>query len=340
MIHCPYCGSEMSDDATHCPQCLSLLVEEMDRKVGTIPRWAHPFTVLFMVVLMSAGLLAVNLSLGRDEAKKAGHAAKPGVAEAGSRGTAPAKKPGESPGSVPEKPGGEEVQVEQDEYVQLLDYENTINGILDQAESFDRELRDMSTSKEKSNIGKFGEKLRQFQYLTTKTRNIEPPARIRRAHTRLANSFAIRQRGYRNMMLYMQSGEMNRIQKARDDLATAEKQERIALEEIENLIERLAPPPPEPEPPPEEEPLVPLDEGPAEEEAPEEPAPAEEELSPVEGSTLQAGDTLYIEEGDTVYLEEGETLYPDEGSTLYPGEEGTYDEYYPEDYPPEEEMPY
>ena len=53
----------MGDDAQSCPRCKSLMVSGggADPHAGSLPRWLHPLVALVVLVLASAGLLAIDL---------------------------------------------------------------------------------------------------------------------------------------------------------------------------------------------------------------------------------------------------------------------------------------
>ncbi len=353
MIHCPYCGSEMPDDARSCPACKSMLVEGGDRRGSDFPRIFHPLAAAIAVILLSGGLLALSLGGSKNGGKSARNAPVEGE-----------NQPGPPPGAQRERETsdrrGEPANTASDniipasEYEQLKEYGDQAAAILEKAKPIHQEIMRAVTRNEKLGIPAITEKLREFQQLTSMMRSLKPPGRARRAHTRLANSLAIRQRGYRNMMVYLESGDIQRLDRGRSDMEVAEQNASEGLAEIEEMIETLEPERPEPEP----EVSAPVAEPEPEPEASDESRVGadglteKERLELMERRRREAQERRNRRAGITPdrkprpeneYLPEeplpGETLYPEDGETVYPPEDDA--DYLPPEYDvyPEDEEP-
>jgi len=328
MIHCPYCGSPTDDAARSCPRCKSILVEETEEGKKPFPRLLHPFAALIVVVLLSGVLLAVHLASGRPEERPAKRpperaAERPARPKAPRRGRTQTVPPAVDAAEALES-GADDMESAREEYAAMLGYEEKVKAYMEEAGKLDKELRGLQGSEGKGSSKQFGERLREFQSLTSRMRNLVPPSSARRAHTRLANSFAIRQRAYRSLMAYMKKGDVGKLDQARRDLETAKQEEDKALSEIAGLLEKLEPPPP---PERAEESAPQAEAGDTSDEA---PGSTQPEAPPLGGGTVHPdeGATVYPGDGSTVYPGEGTTVYPGDGSTAYP-EEGPYYETYP-----------
>jgi len=350
MIHCPYCNSEMSDDARFCPRCKSILIAEAEKyQPKPLPRWFHPLTAFIVLALASAGLLATSIIGGSGPKPEK---QKPDFVEAEKKPRRTRGKPKAPETETP--PRQAKADSKNEDYSLASEYLNKVEEILGQADELGLELNKLGESKDTSKIGAMSEKIRVFQDLTRNMTDLKPPKALQRTHTRIASALRVRNRGYRNLMVYMQQGDLKRLDRGRRDLESADKSMKLALEQIKDQVEMLAPPPPPP--PPEEPPAASGEEEPGPGETVIAPEPEEEdstpetqevidEVEPEEGGTEfveeilpEEGATAPLEEGEEVYPEEGEEIYPEEGEEVYPDEGG---EEYPEEgeeiYPEEEE---
>jgi len=357
MIHCPYCGSEMQDTARACPQCRSLMVENIDSKKKEFPKALHPLTVLAVIVILSITLAAIDLTSGRPGPKKE----KGGMAA----GMPPGEEMPESaeervPRNAEEKGVQEASGVEPSAelYTELMDYEAAVSAIITEADSLVKRFRDLVKENDGKKAGELTMMLKEFQVLTSRVRSLSYPEPVRRSHTRLANSFAIRQRGLKNMLLYVESGDVQRLDRGRRDLETADSQKDMAMREISAAVESYKPPESElqpPAPPPEE---------PETTTAPQEGGTAEVNAEERESESLidrmrrqpreprerrerpdrrdRDRDRPERDRGnrlpppapaDDTWVEDPEYYPPEGGDTVYYEDDGTYveDEYYPEE---------
>lgn len=343
MIHCPYCGSEMTDDAKACPRCKSMLVEPAGGGPRRLPGYLHPFAAVAAVLALSAGLLAISLVWKNQGGPKPG----PGPADQAQGEAMTAPEAGAVPGDMetppPEADAGDEETVSSEDYDLLVEYENKVKEILSQADNLNREMNAILNAKDNSREAEFNEKLKSFQMLTNSVRNINPPAQMRRVHSRLANGLALRQRGQRNMLLFFQSGDMQRVERGRKDLERADQQLGEVGSEMARIMSGMEPPAPA-----------------LEEVSPGMTAEPAGEVSPAEGGTQPSGKEAGTgREGgpaveppagaagaeggpgpvDEEYLEEGDSLVPEDGGT-FEGDELYPDEGVEEPYPGQEEAPY
>lgn len=347
MIHCPYCGSQMPDEAKFCPHCMSLLVSEVQKyQPKPLPLWLHPVTAFIILALVSTGLFAAGI-IGKSgpepEEKKVILAAK----EKKRADPAPGKPSSGKARDKSRKGRRNQDRIQnssnEDKYSEVVKYLASVNEILEKTDALGVEIDKLRLSNDKKNIPGVGEKLRRLQTLTRKITNLKSPKSLQRTHTRLASSFRVRQRGYKSLMVYMQQGDLKRLDRGRKDLETAEKTKNQSLEQIKDMVEKLTPPPPEkiPDVMEEEKPSPAETEAPPEtdkkEQPPAGPGEVEGEVDTEAGGTEDAQDLL-PEEGETALEEDGETIYPEDAETIYPEDE---DEPYPEerdeDYPDEED---
>jgi len=362
MIHCPYCDAPMDDAAKACPRCRSLMVA--DQKFGGarhFPTWLHPAASLAVILVISIGLIALGWDSGGDEKDDAvrerrvvkdrpvrSGADRPPVPEEErenkERRTARLTRTRLDPESGTTAPGesrrrgrGEfrergPVIRKQDNYEKLIEYENSITPILAAIGQLSGGMDEIFSGNDKSKVAEFSERMRKMQFETQKMRGIKPPPILSRVHNQLANSLGIQRRGYRHLLLYLQEGEVDKLDLARKDHETARRKRAQALADLAGFKQRLKPPP-EPEPPPAPEPAV-GDSGALPETAAETrrarrsrrlrgPIKEAPEIAPevVDADSAEEYDPFL--EGDEVEIEDGDTGY-------YEGEEG--DEILDEEY--------
>lgn len=328
MIHCPYCDKEMEDDARFCPGCRSLLVQKENRQ-KPFPRILHPTAALAAIAIISAVLIAATLL------QKPGH---------GAAGNAPAgQNPGEAgtltsppPDAASPQPNGrtdqyraESVQdrrikagqQSQQEYADVQAYEQKVQGLLEQVNALAAEMDKLAADIQNPNLSAMSAKLKELQEQTKKMRSIMPPRSLQRTHTRLANSFAMSQRGYQNLMAYMQSGQINRLDAGRKDLENARQMKKRALDEIVAIREDLKTKAAQ-QPPPSEESAAPPVEEPSQ--PPQEQPPAQPEIqppprvAPPQGEQPPETGPGGPENGNSVVPENGESVAPASGDSAAP----------------------
>lgn len=297
----------MGDDSQSCPRCKSLMVSGGggDSHPGALPRWLHPLAVLVVLILASAGLLAIDLkpwggssSPSRVDPVTSGEVTMPGPEEGGPdlgrvEPSGAVEVPATDPGA--------------DLYKQVNDYVAGVQDALAQADAIAAELDRLAKQDNANQAGAMRDKLAQLQHFTNQLRSMVPPEALNSAHTRLSNSLALRSRAYRSLSMFAKSGDTKRLDRATRDLETAQQTKQEAMNEIiayRDKIPAPAAPPAEPEPTPEPTP---------------EPAPPQPQLPPP-GIEPQPGLTQDAPPDDGVGAEEGEAV-EDGGSISPEGEE-------------------
>jgi hypothetical protein len=321
MIHCPYCGAEMEDDSQSCHRCRSLLVSgEAAPRTAPLPRWIHPLAVLAFLIVSSVGLLAVSLKPWSREASAEGIVGDP---LPGGAPTAAAGNPNQPPAGAL-APGATEAPAGDDLYTKVNDYVSAIQDAQAQADQLAGELDRMYKKGDKTQLAAMRDKLNQLQPIVNKVRALSPPEALAQAHIRLSNSMAVRQRAYRNLSMYLQSGDMNRLDRGRKDLETAEQSQAEAMAEILAYRDKIPAPPPPPAP----EPAAPAEPPPPAPAAPNPPvlppptleppldplSPVPEDVAPAEGASAADGGSVAPAAGGTTEGGAEVPLVPDDGS--------------------------
>jgi predicted nucleic acid-binding Zn ribbon protein len=284
MIHCPYCGTELRDESESCSNCGSFLVEGK-RKSNNFPKALHPVSAMIVVIVLSAVLVGVSIS-DSDKNKESTLSAVP-VKESKEMETSSPKekkpldkKRAERNRPVPpekrnRRPKHERIQPNdviepiKIDYNEGMEYYSSLKEILDEFDLIAVDLDELRESEDKANVPKMGEKIRQLQSNTQRIRQMQVPEVLKNSHNKVRNSLAVKQRGYRNFMVYKQSGDMQKLDRAKKDLETSNLKRVKGMKEIDDYISSLVPPPKVDPPKPKEE----------KEKQPEKPEAIEEEIN-------------------------------------------------------------
>lgn len=304
MIQCPYCSAEMGDEAASCPKCLSLLIESgEERKSFPLPRLLHPRVAMVFVSVLAVGLIGLVYRT-RIETWIFHSPGKTSLRAGPAAGDTASVAPGSEKTSA--GPAAAD-QSKEELYNQIAEYENAVLELLKQADGLAQDLDKFRSSNDKKNVAPMGQKLSEFQGLLSKIRSLTPVAPLARTHTSLSNSFALRQRGYREMMVYLQSGDLARLNSGQNDLSTADKYRKQALDDIKRIKERYAPPP---APTPTPQPAATAAETPAPGPEPTAPKPGATAAEPAAGATAKEGQTTEPAPGATATVQPADSVSP------------------------------
>jgi predicted nucleic acid-binding Zn ribbon protein len=340
MISCPYCGKEIPEDTTYCEHCRSMLItrdeaEEQGGEKGFVSRVFNPWSAVALMVVLSgiiffvfrsASTISAEASSSEDAALAKGGPELPSEGEA-------------VPAAGTRKPSEGSQEEDSAFYNQVVEYEERINNLFEQAEKLVLDadsLQKIQPGEDAVNSEK--KKFGQIRPLLMELRKIEPPAGLERCQSALVNGMSMIQNALRSQLMYVQSWDKKHLESVQNLMESSGKQRAYAMDIIGMVKAENAPPPP-----PAEEEKEPVEEE-GEKTKGGEPSPASGEDKKEPGKEEEPQKTSEVEAQDEEeaveerYEEQDEGEYYEEEEPE--GMEGqTAEEFYEPGYEEEGEYP-